>query len=161
MNMFFSKKEKDRNLDDIKDMMDDEETPVRESKYEPRRAERQIHEEIPTEREHAAPLFVKVDKYKELITSIHELKLYLGATKQVFALFNDLEAVRSETLNVMRATVQRLERTIVEMDTELLRPRGINVMPDKESADVGHIENSLTDLHKQLMELKRELQELK
>jgi|SRR3989344_3790120 len=152
--MFF-KKERDRDFENIKDE-------VMEDAEEPRRLqpEMRVREEMPTHKDPGAPLFVKVEKYRDLISSVNELKLYLGATRQVFALFNDLEAVRAESLNVLRATVQRLERTITEIDSELLRPRGIS-MQTEEVAEVNHIENSLGDLHKQLMDLKRELQELK
>ncbi|HLC68159.1 MAG TPA: hypothetical protein VJI12_04765 [archaeon] len=150
--MFF-KKERDRDFDDIKDEVIED---------EPVRLQPQIRtrEEMPTHQDAGAPLFVKVDKYRDLIASVQELKLYLGATRSIFALFTDLEAVRAESLNVLRATVQRLERTITEMDTELLRPRGVSV-PEQDAAEVHHIENSLNDLHQQLQGLKRELQGLK
>ena len=150
--MFF-KKERDRDFDDIKDEVIED---------EPVRLQPQIRtrEEMPTHQDAGAPLFVKVDKYRDLIASVQELKLYLGATRSIFALFTDLEAVRAESLNVLRATVQRLERTITEMDTELLRPRGVSV-PEQDAAEVHHIENSLNDLHQQLHGLKRELQGLK
>jgi hypothetical protein len=161
--MFFSKKERDRDFGEIKDLVEEDDPPVRhESQPRHARAEPQFaHEEIPSPRDTGAPLFVKVDKYRELMASIHEVKLYLGATKQVFSLFNDIESVRAESLNVLRATVQRLERTIVEMDSELLRPKGGIPSDRQEVAEVTHIESSLTDLHKQLMDLKRDLSDLK
>jgi predicted RNase H-like nuclease (RuvC/YqgF family) len=149
--MFFGKKERDGNIDEIKDMMLEEE----EEKEEiPER------EEVPTTRSEGAPLFVKVDKYKELISTIHELKLFLSSTKQLFALVNEIESVRGDAYNVLRATIQRLERSVTEMDTGLLRPRGIDTSYDRESSDVDHIESSLSDLHKQLMDLKREFSSL-
>lgn len=148
--MFFKKKEdKELGVEDIKDMLD-EETPVRHE-----------HEELPTERSEGAPLFVKVEKYRELITTIHELKLFLQSTKQLFTLVNEIESVRSDAYTVLRATMQRLEKSITEMDSGLLRPRGLDAgYEPRQSEDVNHIESSLDDLHKQLMELKREFQQL-
>ena len=147
--MFFQKKEKTKDLEDIKDLMLEDEPP------EPRR------EEIPTERSEGAPLFVKVEKYHELITTIHELKLFLASTKQIFTLVNEIESVRTDAHNVLRATLQRLERSVTEMDAGLLRPKGLDTHYEShESSDVNHIETSLNDLHKQLMELKREFQTL-
>jgi len=56
--------------------------------------------------------------------------------------------------------MQRLERSVIEMDAELLRPQGVT-MTEEKSSEVTHIESSLTDLQKQLMDLKRELQGMK
>ncbi len=107
-----------------------------------------------------APLFVKVDKYKDIITTIHELKLFLSGTKQLFTLLHEIDAVRSDAISILRATIQRLERSLVDMDAELLRPRGVD-MVQQERGEASHIESSLNDLHKQLLELKRELNHLK
>jgi hypothetical protein len=149
--MFFQKKDKDKDLEEIKDLMLEED----DSPPPPRR------EEMPTDRTDGAPLFVKVDKYRELITTIHELKLFLQSTKQLFSLVNEIESVRGDAYNVLRATVQRLEKSITEMDAGLLRPKGLDMhYSSRESEDVNHIESSLNDLHKQLMELKREFQQL-
>ena len=139
--MFFARKDDKKGMDDIKDIMDL--PPV---------------EEIPVEREVGAPLFVKVDKYRDIIKSVQEMKLYVASTKQVFTALQEIESLRADTLNVLRATVQRLERSITEIDTELIRPHGVTV---EESAEAGHIESSLTDLQKQLLDLKRELQEMR
>ncbi len=143
--MFFRKDKKQ--LEEIKEMM---EAPQEEA------------EELPTvEREVSAPLFVKVDKYKSIIASIQELKLFVSGTKQLFTVLHEIENVRADALNILRATVQRLERSIVEIDSELVRPRGVNIVDVTESTEATHIESSLTELQKQLMELKRELQQMK
>ena len=148
--MFFARRDNNRkksDLGEIKDAMRLE--PIEELPVE----------ELPVERETGAPLFVKVDKYRDLIKSIQELKLYVASTKQVFTVLHETESLRADTLNILRATLQRLERGIIEIDTELLRPYGAGEVT--ESAEVTHIETSLTDLQKQLLELKRELQEMK
>ncbi|MBS3051366.1 MAG: hypothetical protein J4400_04400 [Candidatus Aenigmarchaeota archaeon] len=148
MAMFFSKDKKE--MRDIKEVMEmpDEEMPL------------QMPMAQLKEKESAAPLFVKVDKYRDIISTIHEMKLYVSTTKQVFSVLQEIESLRSDTLNVLRATMQRLERSVIEMDAELLRPQGVT-MTEEKSSEVTHIESSLTDLQKQLMDLKRELQGMK
>jgi polyhydroxyalkanoate synthesis regulator phasin len=142
--MFF-KKDKSKEVREIKEIMDmpEEETPL-----------------PAVERETSAPLFVKVDKYRDIIKTIQELKLFVSSTKQVFAVLQDVENLRSDSINVLRATVQRLERSILEIDSELLRPHGVGIT-DTKSSEVGHLESSLEELQKQLMDLKRELQGMK
>ncbi len=144
--MFF-KKDKGREVREIKEIMDMPE-----------------EEEMPhmpaIERETSAPLFVKVDKYRDIIKTIQELKLFVASTKQVFGVLQEVENLKSDALNVLRATVQRLERSILEIDSELLRPHGVGIT-DTKSSEVGHLESSLEELQKQLLELKRELQDMK
>ncbi len=150
--MFFSKDRK-REMSQIKELVEeDEEMPVAMPSPAPVTRLK--------EKETAAPLFVKVDKYRDLITSIHEMKLYVSSTKQVFSVLQEVESLRSDALNVLRATLQRLERSVVEMDSELLRPQGVTLTEEK-SSEVSHIESSLSELQKQLLDLKRELQGVK
>ncbi len=143
--MFF-KKDRSREVREIKEIVD---MPEEEMPHMP-----------VVERETGAPLFVKVDKYRDIIKTIQELKLFVASTKQVFAVLQDVENLKADALNVLRATVQRLERSILEIDSELLRPHGVGIAETK-SQEVGHLESSLEELQKQLLELKRELQDMK
>src|SRR3989338_9697410 len=156
--MFFSK-DKRREISEIKDVMRDdyEEMPAPVSATVQASPSPLVRMK---EKESSAPLFVKVDKYRDIITSIHEMKLYVSSTKQVFSVLQEIESLRADTLNVLRATMQRLERSVIEMDSELLRPQGVTITEEK-SSEVTHIESSLTDLRKQLLDLKRELQGMK
>ena len=124
--------------------------------------EKPVYEEAYTSGSQGAPLFVKVDKYRDVLKDVHELKLYTAGIKQVLDLLHDIETIRTDANKVLRATVQRIEKTLVEVDSELLRPRGA-IMSEisREDSEVGHIEGALTDLQKQLIDLKRELQSFK
>ena len=147
--MFFKKEKRDdiREIKDavINDSIDDLIKPVPQE----------------VQRESTAPLFVKVDKYREVLTHVQEMKIFISGIKQLFGLLNELEAVRSDALKIFRATMQRLENSIAEMDSELLKPRGLNLSDISGEKDMMHIEDSLSDLPKQLMELPRGLREMK
>lgn len=110
----------------------------------------------------SAPLFVKVERYKEVLRDVHELKLYISGIKQLLDLMHDVETIRLDAWKIMRATIQRIDKTLVEVDSELLRPRG-SIMADIKTDDTEakHMESSLADLQKNLAELKRELQEFR
>lgn len=148
--MFFSKKEKPE-LDEIKEIVEPSE-PV---DYDKNVYRRQASE--PSE----APLFVKVDKYKEILKNIREMMAFVAGTKQIFAVLNEIEAVRSDAINMMRATIQRLEKNMVQIDSELLRPKGFEFEEKVPESELYHIEDSLNDLQKQISNLKKDLQELK
>ena len=147
--MFFHKsRDREKSMNEIKDVMNSD-------------LERMVEEAPPEHETGGAPLFVKVEKYRDIIKSVQEMKLFVSSTKQVFSVLQEIESLRVDTLNVLRATVQRIERSIVEVDSELLRPYGASVAEVEESTDVNHIESSLTELQKQLNDLKRELQEMR
>ena len=109
----------------------------------------------------SAPLFVKVEKYQNLLVSINEMRSFVSGMKQLFNVLYELETVRNESLKMMRATVQRLEKNLLVIDSELLRPKGIDMQMQHSEAETHHIENSLGELQRQLADLRRELQELK
>ncbi len=148
---------------EIRDAM--EEQPTASTRYDdypmPVAKEKPVYEETYTESP-GAPLFVKVDKYRDVLRDVHELKLYTAGIKQVLDLLHDIETIRVDANKVLRATVQRIEKTLTEVDSELLRPRGA-IMSEvaREDTEVRHLEGSLTDLQKQLSDLKRELQSFK
>ena len=169
--MFFKKvKEKKEDLKEIKEAMAEEKASYK-SVMQNRRP---IINEMPPiemsvrpsysniEKEiDGAPLFVKVDKYKALIASVQELKNFVDGLKQLFNVMYDLETVRSDTLKILKATTVKLEKTLTEIDTDLLRPKGLEMPEIAEEADVAHLEESLSDLQRQLQDLKRDLQELR
>ena len=110
----------------------------------------------------SAPLFVKVDKYREILSGVQEMKIFISGTRQLFNVLHELETVRADAINIMRATIQRLEKSIVEIDAGLLRPRGVGMSDIVQgNAEAQHLEESLTDLQTQLAGLRKELQELK
>lgn len=167
--------------DEIKNAMEEEPTmqgafmrqaaPVKYDAYQPSASkavaeERTWHEEQQMNARSTsgdfAPLFVKVDKYREILRDIHELKLYNSGLKQLLDLIHDLETLRTDAYKVVRATSQRMEKTLVEVDSELLRPRGA-IMSEisREDTEVRHVEGALSELQKQLADLKRELQAFK
>ena len=119
------------------------------------------HETISIERpEEAAPLFVKVEKYREVLSHLGQIKAFIGGIKQVFILQEELDGVRSDALRMLRSSIQRLEKAITEVDAELLKPVGLESFPHGE-VEMKHVEESLTRLQSQLSGLRRELQAFK
>jgi len=110
----------------------------------------------------SSPLFVKVDKYREVLTTIHEMKLFISSVKQMFAVLRELEAVRSDAINIMNATLHRVEKSVLEMDADLLRPKGVSLNDmGIATTEARHLEDTLTDMQRRIDELKQQLNELK
>jgi hypothetical protein len=100
------------------------------------------------------PLFVKVDKYHSVISSIKEMKTFVSGTMQLFEVMEELETVRDDAIGIMKVTAKHLEEKLANVDASLLRPFGD--VPDPQPQ-----ETSLAELQKQLAALKLELAKLK
>lgn len=109
----------------------------------------------------SAPLFVKIEKYYDILKDVQEMKTFLSGTKHLYQILEEVENVRNDTLKIMRATIQRLEKSVVEMDSGLLRPMEGQYPTPQEAPEVRHIEGSLNELQSQLDVLKKELQSMK
>jgi hypothetical protein len=162
--MFFKKdKEKKDDLKEIKEAMSNEQETEEHDPLGleeiPEAPSSQIPYKMP-ERENGAPLFVKVEKYRSLISNVHEMKNFIEGLKQLFNVMYDIETMRGDTLKILKATTVKLEKTLTEIDYELLRPKGYEEEVAAEG-EVMHLEESLSDLQRQLQELKRELQNLR
>jgi len=154
--MLFRKEKKDE-LEEIKNIMEEKPTELPEFPGLPPEPTFQPIQDV--KREISAPLFVKVEKYREIISSVQEMKIFISGVRQLFNILNELESVRSDTIKIMRATLQRLEKGVLEIDTELLRPRGL--VAEARGEESAHIESSLEELQRNLAELRRELEEIK
>lgn len=149
--MFNKKKSKDLERQEIKQAI--EQSGAREN---PARRPPQ-----PQKTSASAPLFIKVDKYKELITSIQKLKTFAKGMKHTFSVLNDIEDLRNQALQTLNVTLQRLEKNIVGVDNQLVRPNVDLGEIEKGEKEVRKIENSLSDLENQLSTLRNELEGLR
>jgi hypothetical protein len=111
-------------------------------------------------KEQNAPLFVKVDKYNEILANIEDTRVLLNGIKNVFPLLLEIDAVKKDSIDTLRVTMQRIEKNILLLDTELLRPGQprIGAEPSREG---GQVQDSLTKLQNHLESLKSELQRMK
>lgn len=176
--MFFSKKDRPKKTRVEPKSVRKEEIPASSSHYKEAHPRTPTFEDIgqavrepirePTreaalfrsERE-TAPLFVKVEKYRGILASLQDIKSFVYGVKQLLTVLGELESVRSETVNLLRATVQRIEKNALELDNDFLRPKGVDLDLPVEDTEISHLESSLGDLQNQLSSLRKELQEFK
>lgn len=145
--MFFKKKHTDSrpDLEEIRQVMTEE--PV-ETRVQYRERE-------------SAPLFVKVEKYRNIIETVQDMKSFVFGLKQLFVVMREIEDIRNEALTIMQASVQRLEKNISDIDNEMLMPKSLDMEFKRDEIELTRIESSLLDLQKQLSSLKTELKEFK
>lgn len=106
------------------------------------------------------PLFVKLDRYKEVLAIIEESKNFIRGLKQVIAIITELEGSRDEAMRMLRVSLQRLEQAIQEIDSEFVRPVGYEP-PAAGEIELKQLEESMTSLQRGISSLRREVEALR
>ena len=160
--MFFQHKEKeeqkpDHDVQNIKNAVSEDKIPEHDKEHYISKKEELP---VPTKESGSAPLFVKVDKYHEILKNVQEMKMFLAGSKQLYTILAEIEGIRNDALKVLRGTIQKLERNVTEIDSEFIRPGEMTNPTTQQSPDVRQVEGSLDELQDQLNSLKKELKTL-
>jgi len=132
-------------------------TPVPLQTSQPKMQLQEVSKEV--SKGEALPLFVKLEKYEEIVSKIKEMRSYLDAVRQSFSLLAELEMIRNDALKIVSSTITRFERMVIEMDAELVKPGSLE--SEFKEPDIEHLDNALTDLQNQIKALRSELESLK
>ena len=128
----------------------------------------------------AAPLFVKIDRYQGLLSTVGYMRNAMKVVDNSFVMLKEIDKVREQTLNVIRDTVNRVEERLSELDTELTTPHGHEISKHKpqapqktelqkteevemtkdEARKVENVEGAVSDLKNQIKNLKDELKNI-
>lgn len=157
--MFFQKKNDDVDLESLKKAIESKKNDVRKEQQKQDYDYKEERQPQKQPQDDSAPLFVKVSKYNEILSNLQEMKAYIAGVKQLYHLLSEIETTREESLKLLRSTLQKVERNIVQLDSGLLRPMGTPV--GQKSEQSRHVEESLSDLESQLESLKSELEKFK
>lgn len=112
------------------------------------------------ERPASAPLFIKLDRYKQILNSLAELKTALVMIKNSFSVMNELEKLKNENLKMIENVIERIDKRISGLDSEFLKPSGYREELPEEVYEVESLGATLTDLRDQVNQLKAELESL-
>ena len=114
-------------------------------------------EELPElPEQHNAPLFIKVERYKELLSYLGALKSDIETLKQLGNVLNSAQEMFNETNKALGATLNKTNKLISAIDSELGRPQGMDIGPEPDSK-MAEMKISLNELGAQLEKLKTEV----
>jgi len=106
-----------------------------------------------------APLFVKIDRYRQILNAMNYLKNTLVMIKNTFAILDELEKLRTENLKLIEEAIDKVDKKLLTLDSEFLRPSGyMEEMVDLH--EIQGIEATISDLKNQVRQLKSELNQL-
>ncbi len=106
-----------------------------------------------------APLFVKIDRYRQILGTIGNLKTALVIVKNSLGTLHQIEKTRDATFEIVSDIVNKMDEKLVNLDNELLRPAGFHETSESspEKQDIRSIEATVADLQGQIEQLKSEL----
>lgn len=114
----------------------------------------EMEEELPTARkvpgpkgdEDFAPLFVKIDKYKQVLQNLEEVKNTLQDLRDLFALMNEVDEIKREGMKELRGGISELADTLISMDEKFIRPEGTeDMLEEQPSSGVSKTVQKLQD----------------
>jgi len=100
-----------------------------------------------------APMFVKLEKYNEVLGTISELREFVQSLKYVFDIAEEAEAIRTDAIRVVRASLNKLEKSIHQVDAGLVKPSGW-----KSDKHLGSTKISIERLQSQLARLRKDVE---
>ncbi len=103
-----------------------------------------------------APLFIKVDRYKELLSYLRVLRSDTETLNQLGSVLNSTQEMLVETNKALGATLNRTNKLIDSIESELGRPQHIDIDEESDSK-MAEMKISLTELRSQLDKLKSQV----
>ena len=131
-----------------------------ESKPEPKPEFKPVPKPIETrlpERPPIAPLFIRLEKYKQIIDSLTNLKGTVVVIKNSLSALSELDKAKEDAFRLIQDAVIKLDRRISVLDQEFIRPPGIGIEERFDFQDVEVVGNTISDLKGQIEQLKTEL----
>jgi chromosome segregation ATPase len=165
MPLFGKKKEQTKlpTLGELNKMSSEPFTPVEQFIKEAERSE-EVQEkevEVKPERPAFAPIFIKLDRYKQILKTVNEVKTSLSLVKNSFAVLNEVENLLNENMKMIEVAIEKIDKKISALDSEFLRPSGYRDELPEEIYAVESLDSSLSDLRHQVTQLKSELENLR
>ena len=71
---------------------------------------------------HGAPIFVKVDEYKDVLETMQHIKAKVEEAKEALARINELKHEEDQELQMWDNDFIEIERKISELETEVFSP---------------------------------------
>jgi hypothetical protein len=117
---------------------------------------RQPHHVEAREDEGSPPLFIKIDKYSEVVKNMHKLKSYSLGLRDALDALADIEKELSTGLTIANRALDNFNTIISLLDAKLLRMSGVDVGMRKEDVPE-ELDDYIRQVYNQMEKVKHEL----
>ena len=106
-----------------------------------------------------APLFIKIDRYREVLENIEKLKTAFSNVQNAFRLKNEMDKLRAETDALLEKSIEKFAQITSKLDKEFVRPQSKETLTkpmktEKVEGYVSQLRDELTRLETNIKELK-------
>lgn len=127
--------------------------PVQEPKHHPQ--EPRLPEPVPGVSGKGPPLFIKIDKYKEVVNQIHSLKSYALNLRDALDALADIEKELQHGISITHRALDKFNTTISIIDQKITRSSPDIIEPPKHKE--GEMEGYVHELHEQMEKIRNDL----
>ena len=106
-----------------------------------------------------APLFVKIEKYKEILGSIQKLKVSMKNIQFLLAFKKQIKRIDEEADELLLKSMQNFSRTTDEFSMNFAIPRGIKYIPKPPVER--KVDETVSDLGAKITKLREELDKIR
>jgi hypothetical protein len=113
------------------------------------------------------PLFIKIDKYREVVRNLMEIKSFVLNLRDALDVMDDIQREISNGVNIAKKTLDELNMLLSNMDSYLVKPEAMEHAMDNEPFEQKQVprqseelDNYVKDVYGQLEKLKTQLKSL-
>jgi hypothetical protein len=114
---------------------------------------------VEPEKQTSAPLFVKLERYRNILKTLGEIKTTLAITKNAFKMFEQIDKIEDDNMNLIRAAIENIEAKLTSLDSEFMRPSGFEE-ETAETEEFDNVQTVLSDLQVQIEQLRGHMEQV-
>jgi hypothetical protein len=134
--------------------------------YEPMGADPLPHEVVDIEKmieesPKIAPVFVRVDRYKEILSSIQGLKDTIANLESVLSVRKHVHRINAESDDILERALRKFAESTNMFGREFITPRGPEQLAKGNEVSGSEIDSTISQLGDEIVRLKAELEKIK
>jgi hypothetical protein len=110
------------------------------------------------------PIFIKVEKYREIVKGIRDLRSYILNLRDTLDILVDMQRELANGIEIAQKTLDELSTTLSSLDSFFMKPQGAESRlmnygerEDIEENDTDEIQSSMNDVYGHLEKLRSQL----
>jgi hypothetical protein len=134
--------------------------------YEPMGADPQPHEVVDLDRmseetPKIAPLFVRVDRYKEILSHIQGLRSTLSSLENVLAVRKHVHKINAESDEILEKALRKFADSTNMFGQEFITPRGPEEFARVGESPENAFDSTISQIGDEIVKLRKELEKIK
>lgn len=109
------------------------------------------------ERPRGPPLFIKLDKYQDVVNTLHKMKTFSLSLRDALDALGEVERELQRGIMLANKALDRFNATISELDTKISRMPPEDDFHPEEKAELGEMEDYVKGLHHEVKKIRQSL----